>query len=218
MLQSLNTFAGVDLFQGARPEAVFWGRIALGVGIAGLLASVLLTLAHWRDQFSLRRGSRNPEQYRAPRWGPLNGALGGFFADPLHNAPLSPDAASEYVTGRLDAQHEMIQSAIRYFSYAPLLLGLMGTTFALRALLITGGDTLQQIQPHLSGVFAGTLAGIAGSLLGAIGGLVLDKVALSTANRAQDFIHRFILPTLPERRIAIRIEDAVLALTPARIM
>jgi len=86
----------------------------------------------------------------------------------------------------------------------------MGTAFALRALLITSGSTLQEIQPQLSGVFAGTLAGIGGSLLAAVGGLVLDRVALSTANQSQDFIHRFILPTLPERRIAVRIEDAVL--------
>jgi len=41
---------------------------------------------------------------------------------------------------------------------------------------------------------------------------VLDWTSLSTVNRAQDFIHRHILPTLPERRIAVRIEDAVLVL------
>jgi methyl-accepting chemotaxis protein len=88
----------------------------------------------------------------------------------------------------------------------------MGTIFALRALLVVQGNTLQQIQPHLAGVFAGTLAGILGSLLAAVGGLVLDWTSLSTVNRAQDFIHRHILPTLPERRIAVRIEDAVLVL------
>jgi hypothetical protein len=123
---------------------------------------------------------------------------------------LSPDAASEYVTGRLDAQQDMTQAVIRYLSYAPLLLGLMGTTLALRTLLVTGGNTLQEIQPQLSGVFAGTLAGIVGSLVAAVGGLLLDRVALSTSNRAQDFIYRHILPMLPERRIAIRIEEAVL--------
>jgi hypothetical protein len=75
---------------------------------------------------------------------------------------------------------------------------------------------LQEIQPQLSGVFAGTLAGIGGSLIAALGGLLLDRVALSTANRAQDFIHRHIIPTLPERRIAIKIEDAVLAMIAER--
>jgi len=45
---------------------------------------------------------------------------------------------------------------------------------------------------------------------------MLDRMALSTVNRAQDFIHRYILPTLPERRIAVRIEDAVLALIADR--
>ena len=40
---------------------------------------------------------------------------------------------------------------------------------------------------------------------------MLDWASLSAVNRAQDFVHRHILPTLPERRIAIRIEDAVLA-------
>lgn len=207
---------GINFFHAALPEVVFWGRIALGVGFAGLAVSVLVVLAHFRDGLSFRRGRTNPGQYRPPKWGPLDRCLGEFFADPLHSAPLSPDAASEYITSRLDAEHDVTHSIVRYFSYAPLLLGLMGTTFALRTLLVTSGDTLQEIQPQLSGVFAGTLAGIAGSLLAAVGGLVLDRVALSTANRAQDFIHRFIIPTLPERRIAIRIEDAVLAVISER--
>lgn len=200
----------IEFFRGALPEAVFWGRIALAVGASGLVASLLLVLAHVRDRLSLRRGRRGPTEYRPPSWGPLRRALGEFFADPLHVAPLSPDAASDYVTGRLDAGRDVTQSVIRYFSYAPLLLGLMGTTFALRTLLVTGGNTLQEIQPQLSGVFAGTLAGIAGSLLAAIGGLVLDRVSLSSANSVQDFVHRFILPMLPERRISVRIEEAVL--------
>ena len=145
MPQSLNTLVKITFFQGALPEAIFWGRIALGVGIAGAVASLLLIIAHLRDRISLKRGWKNPDQYRAPKWGPLSGCLGDFFADPMHNAPLSPDAASEYVAGRLDAHQDLIQSAIRYFSYAPLLLGLMGTTLALRALLVTGGHTLEEI-------------------------------------------------------------------------
>jgi methyl-accepting chemotaxis protein len=211
-----NVLVGVEFFNGALPEAALWGRIALGVGIVGLMASLVLVLAHLRDQSSLKHGRDDPQKYRAPKWGPLDRSLGEFFSDPLHSSPLSPDAASEYITGRLDAEQELTQSAIRYFSYAPLLLGLIGTTLALRSLLVTGGNTLQQIQPLLSGVFAGTLGGIAGSLLAAIGGLLLDRVALSASNRAQDFIHRFILPLLPERRIALRIEDAVLAVIGER--
>jgi len=216
MLHWPNLPVGVEFFNDALPEAALWGRIALSVGIVGLIASLALALAHFRDQSSLKRGRNSPEKYRAPKWGPLDRSLGEFFADPLHCAPLSPDAASEYVTGRLDAEHELTQSAIRYFSYAPLLLGLMGTTLALRALLVTGGNTLQQIQPLLSGVFAGTLGGIAGSLFAAVGGLVLDRVALSASNRAQDFIYRFILPLLPERRIALRIEETVLTVIAER--
>jgi len=216
MVHGLIALASIQFFEGALPEAAFWGRLALIVGIVGCVLSLTLVLAHIRDQFSLKRVHEHPERYRAPKWGPLNRSLGEFFADPLSSAPLSPDAASEYVTGRLDAEHELTQSAIRYFSYAPLLLGLMGTTLSLRYLLTTGGKSLQEIQPLLSGVFAGTLGGIAGSLIAAVGGLVLDRVALSSSNQAQDFVHRFILPLLPERRIAVRIEDAVLGLIAER--
>jgi hypothetical protein len=212
MPQPFDTLIRGEFFTGAMPEAVFWGRIALTIGLAGLGASFLLALANVRDRISLRRGSDTPSQYRPPKWGPLDRSLGEFFGDPAHTAPLSPDAAAEYIIGRLEATRDMTQSAIRYFSYAPLLCGLMGTIFALRALLVVQGNTLQQIQPHLAGVFAGTLAGILGSLLAAVGGLVLDWTSLSTVNRVQDFIHRHILPTLPERRIAVRIEDAVLVL------
>jgi methyl-accepting chemotaxis protein len=216
MFESTGPLANIDFFRGALPEAVFWGRLALGVGIAGAGASLVLMVVHLRDQLSLSRGYANPQGYRPLKLGPLNRCLGEFFADPLHAAPLSPDAASEFITGRLDVQHDLTHSVIRYFAYAPLLLGLMGTTFALRTLLVIRGNTLQEIQPQLGGVFAGTLAGIGGSLLASVGGLLLDRVALTTANRTQDFIHRFIIPTLPERRISIRVEDAVLTLITER--
>lgn len=216
MQQSLKGLATTDFFLGALPEAVFWGWVALWVGIAGLMVSILFALMHLRDQLSLKRGQRNPSGYRAPKWGPLSQSLGEFFADPVHNAPLSPDAAAEYVIGRLEVHRDVTQSVIRYFAYAPLLFGLMGTILALRALLVVSGETLQQIQPQLAGVFAGTLGGIVGSVVAAVGGLILDATAFSTINRAQDFIHRHILPTLPERRIAVRIEDAVLALIAER--
>lgn len=205
-----------DIFKDALPQAAVWGRVALSVGGAGFFVSLVLVALHVRDQVALRRGVRNPNQFLSPNWGPLSQALGEFFRDPIHNAPLSPDAAAEFVIGRLEAQREATQSIIRYFSYAPLLFGLVGTILALRALLVVSGNTLQEIQPHLAGVFAGTLAGILGSLLAAVGGLILDSASLSTVNRAQDFIHRYILPTLPERRIALRIEDAVLALITER--
>lgn len=135
MAPSLSSLDSIAFFQGALPEAAFWGRIALGVGITGLLISVLLVLAHLRDRFSLRRGRSDPDEYRPPKWGPLDRCLGEFFTDPLHSAPLSPDAASEYVTARLDAEHDVTYSIVRYFSYAPLLLGLMGTTEVKRTVL-----------------------------------------------------------------------------------
>jgi hypothetical protein len=212
MWQAFEGLIRGGFFKGALPEAVFWGRIALGVGGFGFLASALLVLMHLRDQFSLSRGEHSPKDYRPPRWGPLSQSLREFFVDPARSAPLSPDAAAEYVVGRLEATRDAALSAIRYFSYAPLLFGLMGTIFALRSLLVMQGNTLQQIQPHLAGVFAGTLAGIVGALFASAGGVVLDSASLSAVNRAQDFIHRHILPTLPERRIAVHIEEAVLTL------
>lgn len=212
----MQSLTNTDFFAGALPEAALWGRVALWVGISGFLGSLLFVFLHLRDLLSLRRGQLNPTQYRAPKWGPLSQSLGAFFADPIHTAPLSPDAAADYVIGRLEAHRDVTQSVFRYFSYTPLLFGLMGTILALRHLLVTTGDTLQQIQPHLAGVFAGTLGGIIGSLVSGIGALMLDRTALSTINRAQDFIHCHILPTLPERRIAVRIEDAVLALIAER--
>jgi hypothetical protein len=212
MWQSFEWLITGGFFKGALPEAAFWGRIALGVGSIGFLASALLVLMHIRDQFSLRRAERGPKEYLPPRWGPLSQSLREFFADPAGNAPLSPDAAAEYVVGRLEATRDAALSTIRYFSYAPLLFGLMGTVFALRSLLVMQGNTLQQIQPHLAGVFAGTLAGIVGALFASAGGVLLDSVSLSAVNRAQDFIHRHILPTLPERRIAVHIEEAMLTL------
>ena len=205
-----------EFLKGALPQAAFWGRLALSVGITGLGASLLLILVHLRDQFSIKRNERNPTQFSPSKWGLLNQSLGEFFKDPVRNAPLSADAAAEFVIGRLEAQRDVVQSVIRYFSYAPLLLGLMGTIFSLRALLVDSGNTLQQIQPQLAGVFAGTLAGIIGSLVAALGALLLDYATQSTINQTQDFVHRHIIPTLPERRISIRIEDAVLALIAER--
>ena len=212
MWQSFEGFVRGGFFKGALPEAAFWGRIALGVGGIGFIVSAALVLMHLRDHFSLRHGEHSPKDYRPPRWGPLSQSLREFFVDPARNAPLSPDAAAEYVVGRLEATRDASLSVIRYFSYAPLLFGLMGTIFALRSLLVMQGNTLQQIQPHLAGVFAGTLAGIVGALFASAGGVLLDSASLSAVNCAQDFIHRNILPTLPERRVAVHIEQAVLTL------
>lgn len=212
MWQSFEGLIRGGFFKEALPEAAFWGRVALSVGGIGFLASAMLILMYLRDQLSLRRAERSPKDYRPPRWGPLSQSLREFFIDPAANAPLSPDAAAEYVVGRLEATRDAALSAIRYFSYAPLLFGLMGTIFALRSLLVMQGNTLQQIQPHLAGVFAGTLAGIIGALLASAGGVVLDSASLSALNRVQDFIHHHIIPTLPERRIAVHIEEAVLTL------
>jgi len=106
----------------------------------------------------------------------------------------------------------MTQSAIRYFFIRTPAVRAYGNHFCTPS---TFGRSRQYIAADPaapSGSIRGTLAGILGSLLAAVGGLVLDWTSLSTVNRAQDFIHRHILPTLPERRIAVRIEDAVLVL------
>jgi uncharacterized protein YukE len=212
MWQSLENLVRGGFFKDALPEAAFWGRIAVSVGVIGFFVSILAALMHLRDKVSLRGAEHPPIVYIPPKWGPLSRSLKEFFADPVQNAPLSPDAAAEYVIGRLEATRDANLSVIRYLSYAPLLFGLMGTILALRGLLVVQGKTLEQIQPLLAGVFAGTLGGIIGSLVASAGGMVLDWVSLSATNDAQDFIHRHIISVLPERRISIRVEDAVLSL------
>src|SRR5260370_1843143 len=87
-----------DFFKGALPEAAFWGRIALRVGVAGLAASGLLVLIHLRDQVSLIRGQRTPSQYRPPKWEPLSQSLRDFFADPVQNTPPTPHPPATYFT------------------------------------------------------------------------------------------------------------------------
>ena len=62
MPQPFDTLIRGEFFTGAMPEAVFWGRIALTIGLAGLGASFLLALANVRDRISLRRGRDTPSQ------------------------------------------------------------------------------------------------------------------------------------------------------------
>lgn len=76
MLNGLIALASIQFFEGALPEAAFWGRLALTVGIIGFLGSLVLVLAHLRDQSSLKHGREHPERYRAPKWGPLSRSLG----------------------------------------------------------------------------------------------------------------------------------------------
>ena len=39
MLQSIPTLQSIDFFRGAMPQAVFWGRLAIGVGVFGFALS-----------------------------------------------------------------------------------------------------------------------------------------------------------------------------------
>jgi cellobiose-specific phosphotransferase system component IIA len=86
----------------------------------------------------------------------------------------------------------------------------MGTILSLKGLLVDSGKTLQDIQPELGGAFVGTLAGILGSLVATFGGLILDRSARGAIQRVEDYVRTQILPLLPEQRIAVRIEEAVL--------
>lgn len=212
----MGVLTRLGFFQGALPEAARWGVVAIAVGGAGLLLSFLFVLRYLRDLASLRQAATEPSQYRPPSGGVLATCLGTFFEDPLRYAPLSPDAVSDYVADRLDGHQHSTQAVIRYLAYAPLLIGLLGTTLSLRQLLGTGGRTLQDIQPLLGGVFAGTLAGILGSLMAAVGGLAVDRTAGTLGKKTQDFVHRYIIPNLPERRVAIRIEETVMELIAER--
>jgi hypothetical protein len=199
------------IFERAMPDAAAWGTVALVVGAIGLGLAMVFLLAYLRDWFFIRQSENKLRSTLPPRFGPLDLSLGPFLRNPLVQSVVSPDAAAEFVAERLETQHDFFQSLVRFFAYAPLLFGLMGTIFALRGLLVdTGTATLQQIQPALSGVFAGTLAGIMGSLMAAFGGVCLDATARRVNNRAQDFVHARILPSIPERRIAVQIEDAIL--------
>ena len=198
------------MFLGARPEAAFGAYLALTVGAVGFIISWALVAAYVRDFRFVLSAEKSPRRRVPPRFGPLHMSLGAFLASPIGRSVLSPDAAAEFVGERLDAQQEFLQSVVRFFSYTPLLCGLMGTILALRGLLVDSGRTLQEIQPDLAGVFGGTLAGIVGSLLAAVGSVVLDAVVRRVNIRAQDLINLRVLPEIPDRRISIQIEEAIL--------
>jgi hypothetical protein len=212
MLTEVDIFEALRgaILEGALPESLVCAYIALTFGFLGLGVAVALSVAYLRDLWFVVHVPRRPEERTPPRLGPLHLSLGSFLQNPAAQSALSPDAAAEFVADRLENQHQAFHSLVRFFAYAPLLFGLMGTILALRGLLVDSGKTLQEIQPELAGVFSGTLAGIVGSLVSATGGLLLNAVVRRVNNSVQDFIHLQILPEIPERRIALRIEEAVL--------
>lgn len=198
------------MFTHARPEAALGAAAALVVGVSGLALAVVLIVAYLRDNRFLLRAIANSAHRSPPRFGPLSGSLGVFLVQPASRTVLSPDAAAEFVRDRLQGQEQFFQTVLRFFAYSPLLFGLMGTISALRGLLVDSGQSLQEIQPDLAGVFGGTLAGIVGSLVATVGMVSVEAVSRRVNIRAQDFFHLCVLPEIPDRAISVHIEDAIL--------
>jgi hypothetical protein len=140
---------------------------------------------------------------------------------------LGTDAAAELLFDRLESVTESWHSVGRFLAYAPLLVGLAGTMLGLSGLLRLLEDSNPMIgtvtspvhvgAKSLQGVFYGTLGGIFGSLLASVGNLVFGLVADSWLRHAESFLNANVLPRIPEQRVAIKLEEAVLSVIDARI-
>jgi hypothetical protein len=195
------------------------GDAALAVGIGGLLLALRWSWGQRQDRKSLDRASSTTRPGRLRPSGPTAAALRDlpWTLDGATN--LSPDAADAAIRGRLESLLDSRASVVRFLAYAPLLLGLCGTILGLASLLqaLTGGqDRMSEAGQGLAAVFVGTLLGIVGSLAAGTGGVLLSRSAERLLARAEGYVHTFVLPSIVERKIQIRIEEAVLETLTAR--
>jgi predicted nucleic acid-binding Zn-ribbon protein len=212
---SFVAFLG-SLHTAAPPIVRPFGALALVLGAAGLLLGCVLALRELQAGFLARRGLEAGILSPTARPGVLSvvSVIGSASAV---RTILSPDAAWDFINARLHAHGESRRAVLRYLAYVPLLLGLCGTILGLAALVPRLGlDMATEAREALSGAFAGTLFGIVGSILASLGTLVFGVAFAQSSRAVEEYVHDRILPEIPERRIGVKIEEAMVAHISAR--
>lgn len=216
--------------RGAAPaEARLFGDAAWLVGLGCLAHVVHLLRADRRERVALAElHGRDPEAWVfAPR-SAMEDALAGWLQEGHVVCALSPDAAWQHLTLRLQAFHEQRAALPRFLAYVPLMLGLAGTMIGLAHLLPeldrrpgahTGGPPpipMATGSRHLEGVFYGTLSGVGAALIGGVAGLRLARSSGRALGDAELFLRASVLPQIPKSHVKLDIEDAVLRLVGER--
>jgi hypothetical protein len=128
-------------------------------------------------------------------------------------SPISADALARLAPDVLDTVASAETEELRYWAYTPLLIGLCGTVVGLLSLLRSNPDDMQQ---HLGGVLFGTLSGVAVTLISSTMVSMVGSSAESAKRAALGFTYSCLVPAIPERKIAVSIERALLDEIEAR--
>lgn len=140
-----------------------------------------------------------------------------FAADKAARNTLSHDAVWDLVTTRLHMDFDARRATVRFLAYLPLLIGLAATMLGLAGMIDQLGREMSgAIRANLRGVFLGTLSGIVGSAIVGSSGLVLAATGRHALRRVEQYLYQHVLPTLPERRVALQIEEAVIQVIAER--
>jgi chromosome segregation ATPase len=189
--------------------------------LAGIISALGVVLAVWhtvRYILATREISKSAafDPGLEALKGPLR-VLNVFRSSENPETTLSPDAVWEFVTSRLHFDFESHRAQIRFLGYLPLLIGLAATMLGLAGLIDRLGLGMSSdVRNSLRGVFLGTLVGIGGSAIVGLAGLVLSSAGRRTIAAVEDYLHARLLPAMPERRIGVRVEEAVMSVIAER--
>jgi hypothetical protein len=126
--------------------------------------------------------------------------------------PLPPETIIRSVHDSLGRASQEIVDRVRLWSYAPLLLGLVGTAWSLRNLLsrqITPA-TLPTLTVDMSNALLGTILGVSGALIGVVLQRVFVRGVVRTRARAETYLFDVFGRTLPEVRIKVQFDEQIL--------
>lgn len=218
----------VGLRAAAPVEARCFGDLAWLTAVV-CAVHVAWSLSQDRRHRAAMLREREPAAWsRLPAASAVANALAGWVQAGQILCTLSPDAAWQHLTERVHAFHERRTALARFLAWVPLMLGLAGTMVGLAHLLpgldphaaATGlGPSVGAVGApgrHLEGVFYGTLSGVGAALLAGFAGLGLAHSSAWAVSDAERFLREAVLPRLPERRITIDIEEAMLRLVSER--
>jgi hypothetical protein len=203
------TIAGFEIDRSVYPFVV----AAAGLGLFVVLLALIRTVILYRDRRMIRRYLHSQEVVIQAPAGILSKCLRDILGSEPSRTTLSPDAVAILGTEALENASQALTDRLRFLSYTPLLLGLCGTVVGLMFLLRADPDAMQQ---HLAGVLIGTLSGVAASLVASVAVAWLEMNVLVTKRAASELLFSKLLPSLPEKKIAIAVEEHLLEIIAQR--